>query len=673
MTTVLVVDDKHENILFLNLLLKHRGYTVQMAANGREALDLAQLKPPDLIISDILMPIMDGFAFCRACKQDAALKNVPFIFYTATYTDARDERFALGLGADRFLIKPMEPEALLTVITELLASHAAGKLQSQRAPEPPETELMKEYNQALIRKLEDKMSELERTNRLLSESETRYRSLFDGVPVGLYRATPDGQVLDANPALVQMLGYPDVTALQSIYTADGYVEPELRKIWQQQLEHDGRVLDFEFRWRCPDGRVIWLNESSRTVRRPDGTVLHYEGALQDITDRKRAELQSQQQIERLKALRAIDTAISTSLDLRVTARTFFEQASALLGVHAATVLLLEPHSRTLSFAAAFGFQTQMVEGTLLPLGQGLAGVVAVERRLMAVPNLLEHLRGIVDSHPDLIPLLEMVETEGFVSYYALPLVVKGAVKGVLETFHRQRLDPGPDWLDFLGTLAGQMAIAVENALLFDNLQRSNIELSLAYETTLEGWSQALDLRDQETEGHTQRVTELAVRLAKRMGLDGQRLVHFRRGALLHDIGKMAIPDAILHKPGPLSDDEWVVMRKHPQYAHDLLVAIPFLRPALEIPYCHHERWDGTGYPHNLRGEQIPQGARIFAVVDVYDALISERTYRPAQTKTAALTYLREQAGKQFDPQAVATFLEMIAEQDSKPARLSGTE
>lgn len=225
-------------------------------------------------------------------------------------------------------------------------------------------------------------------------------------------------------------------------------------------------------------------------------------------------------------------------------------------------------------------------------------------------------------------------------------------------FHRAPLNPDQEWLDYLETLAGQAALAVENVGLFDELQRSNAELTQAYDATIEGWSRALDLRDRETEGHSRRVTDMTLALAEAMGLSAEALVHIRRGALLHDIGKMGVPDAILLKPGPLSDEEWASIRRHPELVYAMLSPIEFLRPALDIPYCHHEKWDGTGYPRGLTGEQIPLAARLFAVVDVWDALRSDRPYRPAWSREAARAHIRQQAGAHFDPAVVPVFLDL---------------
>lgn len=213
-------------------------------------------------------------------------------------------------------------------------------------------------------------------------------------------------------------------------------------------------------------------------------------------------------------------------------------------------------------------------------------------------------------------------------------------------------------MNFLEALAGQAAIAIDNAMLYEGVQRSSDELAQAYDDTLAGWSKTLGLRDQETQDHSQRVTEMTLRIAKEMGITDDELIHIRRGTLLHDIGKLAIPDSILLKPGPLNDDEWEIMRRHPVYAYELISPIQFLHPALDIPYCHHERWNGSGYPRGLSGEQIPLAARIFAVVDVWDALRSNRTYRKAWPLEEVEEHIRQNSGKYFDPRVVDLFLKI---------------
>jgi HD-GYP domain-containing protein (c-di-GMP phosphodiesterase class II) len=198
-----------------------------------------------------------------------------------------------------------------------------------------------------------------------------------------------------------------------------------------------------------------------------------------------------------------------------------------------------------------------------------------------------------------------------------------------------------------------------SSLQVRHLERTILELNIAYDYTIEAWTRALDLRDKEPAGHTQRVVELTMLLAKALGIKTSDITNMQRGALLHDIGKLGIPDSVLHKTSSLNEQDWILIRRHPQIAYDLLSPIAFLFPALDIPHYHHEKWDGTGYPYKFQGEQIPLAARIFTVVDVYDALTSDHIYRKAWSKEKARDYVREQAGKYFDPRIVELFLKTI--------------
>ena len=365
--------------------------------------------------------------------------------------------------------------------------------------------------------------------------------------------------------------------------------------------------------------------------------------------------QTEERLRRLSALRTIDLAISSSLDLRVTLNILLDQVYSQLAADAAAILLLDPQAQTLEYAAGRGFHSNIFARSPVLLGVGHAGVAALERRTVQVRDLAEVEPGLIQD--------SLISAEDLRSCCATPLIAKGEVKGVLEVFHRSPFTPDAEWLEFFEALAGQAAIALDSAQLFDSLQRSNQQLMLAYNATIEGWSHALDLRDKETEGHTRRVTEMALRLARSLGaFDETDLVHIRRGALLHDIGKMGVPDEILHKPGELTDEEWAVMRRHPVYAYQLLAPIPYLRKALDIPYYHHEKWDGSGYPQGIMGEQIPLAARIFSVVDVWDALRSDRPYRPGWPDSKVVEYIRSRSGTDFDPRIVEAFLKILAEQ-----------
>jgi GAF domain-containing protein len=361
--------------------------------------------------------------------------------------------------------------------------------------------------------------------------------------------------------------------------------------------------------------------------------------------------QTSRRLKQLQALRSIDIAITASVDLGVTLDILLDQVTKQLNIDAAAVWLFNAAEQRLHLAATRGFRTNALERLTFRPGDGLVGRAVLERDPVYIPDLSV----ILQEFPAYSELLE----EGFVAYYGLPLIAKGQVKGVLEVYHRIPIKSDDEWLDFLETVATEAAIAVDNADLFNDLQRSNLELNLMYDRTLESWAQALELRGWENPGHTQRVVDMTLDLARDLGIDGDALINVRRGAYLHDFGNIQVPDSILLKAGELNDEEWALIRKHPTFAYDQLSLIPNLRPAMDIPYCHHEKWDGSGYPRSIRGEQIPIAARIFAVVDVWDVLRSDRPYRDAWSDKNALEYIKDQSGSHFDPNVVEAFLKYI--------------
>ncbi len=367
--------------------------------------------------------------------------------------------------------------------------------------------------------------------------------------------------------------------------------------------------------------------------------------------------QTQQRLQRLIGLRKIDTAINNNQDLPSTLGIVLEQAIQLLNVDAAQVVLLDQDASSFHYQAGQGFRTQSFEKLPARLGESSADQAVLKRELVSFSNIHK-------APPDRATLDKM-RLEGFSAFFAAPLVTKNEVKGYFQVFLRAPFEPGADWVEFLETLAGQVAIAVSEAHLLRDLQHSNWELRLAYDQTIEGWSTALDLRDKETEGHSQRVCGLTLQLAGMLGIQGEELINIRRGALLHDIGKMGVPDQILFKQGPLNREEWQVMYKHPVYAYQLMSPIAYLHPALDIPYCHHEKWDGSGYPRGLKGPEIPLAARIFAVIDVWDALTSDRPYRSRMPEAEVMAYIKDQSGRHFDPEVVKLFTQIMEESETK--------
>lgn len=367
--------------------------------------------------------------------------------------------------------------------------------------------------------------------------------------------------------------------------------------------------------------------------------------------------ETRRRLQRLTALRAIDVAISGSVDLRVTLGVLLDQVMSQLGADATSVRIMNPFTRSFDFASGRGFRTNLLQKIPLRLGDGTVGRTIAERRTLKIHDFADVSSRYFDP--------TLIAEEKFVSYFGTPLVAKGEIKGVLELFMRSKCEPDEEWLTFLEALAGQAAIAIDAHEMFEGSQRASIEITRAYDATLEGWVKVLDLRDKESEGHTDRVMNLTLQLARRMAMDEKDLIQIRRGALLHDIGNMSIPDAILLKPAPLTEQEWEIIREHPRIAHQILSPIAYLKPALDIPYCHHERWDGTGYPRGLKGEEIPLAARIFAVVDVWDSLCNDRPFRKAWPPEKVCDYIRNLSGIQFDPRVANAFLESLVQESRR--------
>ncbi|KKL65383.1 hypothetical protein LCGC14_2155530 [marine sediment metagenome] len=363
--------------------------------------------------------------------------------------------------------------------------------------------------------------------------------------------------------------------------------------------------------------------------------------------------------ERLSALRSIDMAISTSIDLQATLKILIDKIVSQLKVDAVDLLLLSPDTNMLVYSAGKGFLSDKAEKTRMRVGVGLAGKVAQSKERISIPDLNIYLSDPANADYIIVAGSHLLVDEKFRSYFAFPLVSHSRFLGVIEILNRTVLEPSDEWFDFLETFAAQAAIAIDKASLFSDLQESNIELVRAYDTTIAGWARALDYRDKETEGHSRRVTDMTGVLAEEMGISGEELLHIKRGALLHDIGKMGVPDRILLKQGSLNHEERAVIERHPDISYNLLSPITFLRPAIDIPYCHHEKWDGSGYPRGLEGEDIPLGARIFAIVDVWDALRSDRPYRKAWSREKSLEHIQSLAGSHFDPEVLERFIQHL--------------
>lgn len=462
-----------------------------------------------------------------------------------------------------------------------------------------------------------------------------------------------GQVLRFNAACERLTGY-TTEEVRGACLWDLLSPPEERETLKRlfhRLVHQRVGIHYEGEWRTKAGErrlISWSSTITNNGKHQRECVV-VSGL--DITERRRTEQKLQHQLERLSELRRIQMVISESHDQSMALALLVNHVTRLLDVDAAAVLLYDRARGVFEYAAGQGFRSTAIRWCRMRIGEGYPGRAALERRTLVVPDIMQ------DKTPCV--RISLLRREDMVSYCGVPLINKGEIKGVLEVFHRSVFPFHWEWMNFLETLAAHAAVVIANTELVDNLRASREELIRAYDDTIQGWARALELRDAETQGHSHRVTEMTIKLARFIGYPEAELVHLRRGALLHDIGKMGIPDSILLKPGPLTPEEEAIMRRHPVYAYEMLSGIPFLRPALDIPYCHHEKWDGSGYPRQLQGTEIPLGARIFSIIDVCDALCSDRPYRAGWPFERAQEYIRSQSGKAFDPHLVEAFLQLF--------------
>lgn len=396
--------------------------------------------------------------------------------------------------------------------------------------------------------------------------------------------------------------------------------------------------------------ALWVGRDAPIT----GSDMRLLSALADIAanaiHRSLLHEQTQQQVKWLETLHQIDRAISNILSLRTMLDLTLSQGIPALKADAALVTLYNPVTNTLDFAAGVGLRSETGGRRTLKPGQSLTGRVALTGKMVYVPDLHQ-------VKAETLPTT-LLSGEHFTTYYGVPLFIKGQLKGVLEVYYRESITLDRSQQFFLETLAQQIAIAVDNIQLFENLQRSNLELSLAYESMIECLGRIQEMRESEPVGHSSRMADMAVRLAKALRIPNEELVHIRRGALLCDIGKLGLPDRYPYNPTLPDKPEWMIQQ--PQFAFQLLAPIEHLRKAMEIPYCYHERWDGEGFPRGLKGTDIPLAARIFAVVYIWDALGFDHPNRPAWKHEDVLRYIEEQSGKYFDPQVVEAFLQLLA-------------
>jgi GAF domain-containing protein len=611
---------------------------------------VAQTKKP-LVIEDYL--VWEHRTPNAAALPFRALVSVPMI-YSGEMIGVLD-LFEYGENKRTFSEKDVQ-------LLSLLATHAASAIHNARLFD--ETRQRAQEFKALYETSRDISTQQKNSGPLLLTIVERATELLHSKNGGFY-------LYDAERQELELVFFTDMdlktgTRLKLGEGAAGRValsrEPLIIEDYRTWEGHSSQYQDVPFRaiLQVPmlyGGELIGVlvvneyGDSERKFTQEDANLLTLFAAhASSVVYNARLFEQLEERVEQFSTLHSIDMVIGSTTDLRISLQMVLESILHLLKVDAADVLLYHAATLNLEYENGMGFLSNHVRPAIR-LGEKPAGQAALTRQMVEISDL---------STANLPPSFqEMNQHEGFVSYRGLPVIAKGEVKGVLEIYHRSALPTNIEWNDLFHLLAGQAAIAMDNAMLFNNLEHVNAELQIAYDATIEGWSQAVDLWDSNSSDHIHQMVETTITLAHKMGIPEADLPNIRRGVLLHDVGKMGTPDQILFKPGALNEEEWKVIRQHTTNAYNLLSKIAYLRSALDIPYCHHEKWDGSGYPRGLKEEQIPLAARIFSVVDVSDALAHKRPYREAWPEEKIIAYLKEQSGKQFDPRVVEAYLETL--------------
>jgi putative nucleotidyltransferase with HDIG domain len=531
---ILVVDDKEDARYLLTALLAGHGHTVVEAANGQEALAQLRADAFDLVVSDILMPVMDGFRLCHEVRKDDRLKSILFIFYTATYIQESDAAFARQIGADDFVLKPAEPEALLARI-QAVVDKANARDWTPRAPGLiDEADVLRLYSERLVAKLEKRTLDLDR----------------------------------------------------------------------------------------------------------------------ELGERQRAEAVARRQAEHLAMLRSIDSAILAAQSPSQIAEAVLDVLTSLVRPARGSVVRFDDEAKAGTILAVRDETTsELTVGTLAPV----AHFGDLERLTQGEPHRVNNLPARLQRTSTEEQLLRA----GILSYVTIPLRAADRLIGSLNLGFTTPDGPTEECAQIAEEVGNQLAIALRQAGLREEIEASCRRLSLALSQTVQALAAAAEVRDPYTAGHQKRVTELAVAIAEKLGLPSERIDGLQVAGLMHDIGKLAIPSELLSKPSKLTGTERALIQEHPKVAHEILQGIEFPWPVASIVFQHHERLDGSGYPLGLRGDDILLESRILAVADVVEAMASHRPYRPALGVEAALEEIRGGKGKRYDAQAVDACIAVI--------------
>jgi len=609
---ILIVDDNSTNLYVLKSLLESEGMETITAKNGKEALAKARSHPPDLIVSDILMPVMDGYTLCRHWKSDDQLKHIPFIFYTATYTEAKDEKFALSLGADLFIVKPQEPEVLINMLSKFLSAQYVVK-PAQLKPLGEEMEFFRQYNEILFSKLEKKMLDLETANQQLKMLEERYRLSFENTSDVIFIVDENLNILSMSQSAEKILGYkPEefigklVTDMKHIFTPASFE----RAIADAMLILKGETISAKiYEFMAKDG-TIKIGEVSGSPIMRNGQVTGFVSIARDITDRRRMEDELRNSAQKYRTILEDMNDMYYELDLKGN-MTFFNKA------------LLSLTARSPEELQGMNFRDYMSSE-----GSEDALKIFGEIYKTGKPRLFVN---------------EIVTKTGEVKYFE-------SQAGLL-------LDENKQPIGFRGIARD----ITDRKKAQDERDQVLARLRKTLGTMIQAMSAAVEARDPYTSGHQRRVAALARSIAEEMNLSRDQIEGIRMAASIHDMGKISIPAEILSMPRKLSKLEFDLVKTHSQAGHDIIKDIDFPWPIANIILQHHERINGSGYPHGLRGDNILLEARILAVADVVEAMASYRPYRPALGLDTALEEITRNKNILYDGEVVEACLKIFRE------------